>query len=60
MSRWTDFVKGKMSKYMKSEGSHEGAMKRLSREYKEKYPPKKQMRKPRDPDRNILGKRMGY
>ena len=46
MSKWTDFVKGKMSKYMKSEGSHTGAMRRLSKEYKLKYP-KKQKKKGR-------------
>ncbi|NOY50448.1 MAG: hypothetical protein GXO88_07800 [Chlorobi bacterium] len=31
---WGQFLKNKMSKYMKSEGSHKGAMKRLSREWK--------------------------
>ena len=37
MTRWTNFMKGKMSKYMKSEGSHSKAIKRLSKEYKKKY-----------------------
>ncbi len=32
---WTKFVKARMSKYMKSEGSHSKAMKRISKEYKE-------------------------
>lgn len=30
---WNEFVKGKMSPYMKSEGGHAGAMKRLSAEW---------------------------
>jgi len=32
---WQQFMKGKMSAYMKSEGGHAGAMKRLAKEYKE-------------------------
>lgn len=47
MSKWTDFVKGKMSKYMESEGSHAGAMRRLSKEYKEKYPKRITMKRRR-------------
>lgn len=31
---WPEFMKGKMSAYMKSEGGHKGAMQRLAREYK--------------------------
>ena len=31
---WREFTKGKMGKYMKAEGSHGAAMKRLSREWK--------------------------
>tara|TARA_R110000868_G_scaffold230664_1_gene483913 strand:+ start:33 stop:239 length:207 start_codon:yes stop_codon:yes gene_type:complete len=31
---WHQFIKGKMSPYMKSEGSHKGAMGRLSKEWK--------------------------
>lgn len=31
---WKEFTKSKMGQYMKSEGSHAGAMKRLSEEYK--------------------------
>lgn len=37
---WPSFKKGKMSKYMRSEGSHGGAMKRMGREwriYKKKH-----------------------
>jgi len=34
MTEWTDFMKGKMSKYMKKYGGHAGAMKQLSKEYK--------------------------
>jgi len=30
---WSEFTKGKMSPYMKSEGGHGGAMKRLSKEW---------------------------
>lgn len=33
---WREFTRGKMGPYMKSEGSHAGAMKRLSREWKER------------------------
>ena len=36
MSKWTDFMKGKMGPYMKKYGSHEEAMKHLSADYKEK------------------------
>ena len=36
MSKWTDFMKGKMGTYMKKYGSHEEAMKHLSADYKEK------------------------
>lgn len=32
---WSGFVKGKMSRYMKSEGSHGAAMKRLGKEWRE-------------------------
>jgi len=31
---WQQFMKGKMSPYMKSEGSHKAAMERLSKEWK--------------------------
>ena len=31
---WPEFMKGKMSAYMKSEGGHKGAMQRLAKEYK--------------------------
>lgn len=33
---WDGFVKSKMSRYMKEEGSHGAAMKRLGREWKAK------------------------
>jgi len=41
LTRWTRFTKGKVGKYMKSEGSHKKAMGRLSEEYKKKYGIKK-------------------
>jgi|GEM_PF-4856059 len=31
---WNQFIKGKMSPYMKLEGSHKKAMERLSKEWK--------------------------
>ena len=31
---WRGFVKGKMSRYMKSEGSHGGAMRRIGKEWR--------------------------
>ena len=34
MSEWTNFMKGKMSRYMKKYGSHKKAMKALSHDYK--------------------------
>jgi len=37
MSKWTDFMKGKMSRYMKKYGSHKKAIQALSRDYKKKY-----------------------
>jgi len=42
---WRDFVASKMSQYMKEEGSHSAAMKRMSREWKDianKLNPKKE------------------
>ena len=45
MTKWTDFMKGKMSKYMKSEGSHSKAIKRLSKEYKKKFNSKRRLKK---------------
>lgn len=35
MKTWREFTKGKMGPYMKSEGSHAAAMKRLSKEWKD-------------------------
>lgn len=32
---WRTFMKGKMSKYMKAEGSHGGAIRRMGREWTE-------------------------
>ncbi len=34
MTEWTDFMKGKMSPYMKKYGSHQKAIKKLSEDYK--------------------------
>ena len=36
MSEWTQFMKGKMGRYMKKYGSHKKAIKKLSKEYKKK------------------------
>jgi len=34
MSKWTDFMKGKMGPYMKKYGSHKKAIRALSRDFK--------------------------
>jgi len=34
MNEWTDFMKGKMGRYMKRFGSHKKAIRALSKEYK--------------------------
>lgn len=34
MSAWTNFMKGKMSRYMKKYGTHKKAIRALARDYK--------------------------
>lgn len=42
MSKWTDFIKGKMGTYMKKYGSHKKAIRALSRDFKKMSTEKKE------------------